>query len=115
MGYGSKPLWVFIEDVSLNSTNFWQDLINQYAVHATTPFIVGIPATIMLIAQASLPLPDPRYLALHATCARVAHLSGAGEYIETFDRDMETTLVLAKDGTSAKLLAEALSSIYITA
>jgi hypothetical protein len=84
-------------------------------VRGTTPFIVGAPAVVTFVAQAGLPLPDPRYLALHAACARVAHLSGAAEYIETFDRDMETTLVLAKDGSSAKLLAEALSSIRITA
>jgi hypothetical protein len=84
-------------------------------VHSNAPFVVGLPAMVMFNAQGGLPLPDPRYLALHAACARVAHLSGAGEYIDTFDKDMETTLVLAKDGSSAKLLAEALSSIRITA
>jgi hypothetical protein len=99
----------------MNSFNFQQDVINQYAVHATTPFIFGIPAFVTFIGQAGLPLPNPRYLALHAACARVAHLSGAGKYIDAFYRDVETTLVLAKDGSSAKLLAEALSSIHITA
>jgi hypothetical protein len=34
----------------------------------------------------------------------VAHLSGAGEYINNILRDMETTRVLAKDGSSADLL-----------
>ncbi|PPQ65717.1 hypothetical protein CVT26_000334 [Gymnopilus dilepis] len=47
-----------------------------------------------------LPLPDPRYLALHAACARVAHLSGAGEYIDEVLRDLETTGVLAPHGSS---------------
>ncbi|KAI6033345.1 hypothetical protein EDC04DRAFT_2571761, partial [Pisolithus marmoratus] len=28
------------------------------------------------------PLPNPTYLAIHAICAGVAHLSGEGEYIE---------------------------------
>ena len=51
-----------------------------------------------------LPPPDPRYLRLHAACAQAAHLSGAGEYINNILRDMETTRVLAKDGSSADLL-----------
>ncbi|KAF8877656.1 hypothetical protein CPB84DRAFT_1794761 [Gymnopilus junonius] len=47
-----------------------------------------------------LPVPDPRYLALHAACARVAHLSGAGEYIDEVLCDLETTGVLAPHGNS---------------
>ena len=101
--------------ISLNSIDVCQNVINQYTVHATIPSILAMPAIVTFHAQAGLPLPDPRYLALHATCARVAHLSGAGEYIDAFDRDIDTTRVLAKDGSSAKLLAEALSSIRITA
>ncbi|KAF8889169.1 hypothetical protein CPB84DRAFT_1733076 [Gymnopilus junonius] len=49
------------------------------------------------------PLPDPRYLRLHAACARVAHLSGAGEYIEKALRDIEDIGVLANDGGSDAL------------
>ena len=101
--------------LSLNSVDVWQNVINQYTVHATIPSILAIPAIVTFNAQAGLPLPDPRYLALHAACARVAHLSGAGEYIDAFDRDIDTTPILAKDGSSAKLLAEALSIIHITA
>ena len=98
------------------SIDFWQDVINQYALRATNAFVLeDLPATVTFIAQAGLPLPDPRYLALHAACAKVAHLSGAGEYIDAVSRDIDTTLVLAKDGSSAKLLAEAMSSILITA
>ena len=91
-------------------------MINQYALRARNAYVLeGLPATITFIASADLPLPDPRYLALHAACAKVAHLSGAGEYIDTFYRDIDTTLVLAKDGLSVKLLAEAMSCICITA
>lgn len=50
-----------------------------------------------------LPLPDPRYLALHAACARVAHMSGAAEYIDRIFREMEETGVLANDGGSDAL------------
>lgn len=55
-----------------------------------------------------LPLPSPSYLKLHAACCRIAHLSGAAEYVEKFYRDMEDTQVLAHDGSAAKLLEEAL-------
>ena len=52
----------------------------------------------------SLRLPDPRLLALHAACARVAHMSGASEAFDEFERDIEDTRVLALDGSSARLL-----------
>jgi len=54
----------------------------------------------------SLRLPDPRLLALHAACARVAHMSGAAEAFDKFECDVEDTRVLAFefDGSSARLL-----------
>lgn len=55
-----------------------------------------------------LPLPSPEYLAIHAACAKVANLSGAGEYIDNVVRDLEDTSVLSKDGSSAELLEFAL-------
>jgi hypothetical protein len=58
----------------------------------------------------ALPLPNPTYLALHAACAKVAHLSGAGEYIEKTMRDLEEISVLSEDGSSAELLKRALSA-----
>lgn len=51
-----------------------------------------------------LPLPDSRLLALHAVCVRVAHMSGAAEVLDDFDRDVKETLVLSQDGASANLL-----------
>lgn len=59
-----------------------------------------------------LPAPSPRYIALYAACTKVAHLSGASEYIDMVIRDMEGTRVLANDGSSADVLAHAL---YLTA
>ncbi|KAJ3564942.1 hypothetical protein NP233_g7959 [Leucocoprinus birnbaumii] len=56
-----------------------------------------------------LPLPNPEYLKLHASCARVAHLSGAGKYIEELSGDLEDSLVLAEDGGSAGTLEYALT------
>lgn len=65
-------------------------------------------------ALADLPLPDPRYIALHAAAAQVANLSAAGEYIEKYIRDLEKTRVLSKDGLSADLLTFALSSVHVS-
>ena len=50
------------------------------------------------------PVPLPDYLHTHATCAKIAHLSRAGEYIDSILMDLEDTKVLSQDGTSAKLL-----------
>ncbi|KAJ3774593.1 hypothetical protein FB446DRAFT_843871 [Lentinula raphanica] len=54
------------------------------------------------------PVPDPELLALHATCAKVAHFSGAGEYLDKLDNDEETIGVLASDGGSAEILNHAI-------
>jgi len=58
-----------------------------------------------------LPVPAPELLALHATCYKVAHLSGAAEWIDVIYRDADEIGVLAPDGTSADMLGYALSSL----
>jgi len=58
-----------------------------------------------------LPLPDPVLLALHATCCKVAHLSGASEHIDQNYRDADEINVLAEDGTSGDVLSYALLSL----
>jgi hypothetical protein len=55
--------------------------------------------------QSNLTLPNPAYLRIHAACCRVAHLSGAGEYVDKFLEDLEDTRVLSKDGSSAHILS----------
>jgi hypothetical protein len=60
-----------------------------------------------------LPLPDARLLALHATCARVAHMSGAAEYMDKWDRDVEGMKTLSSDGSSASVLFEEVNKIAI--
>jgi hypothetical protein len=54
-------------------------------------------------------------LAIYAACANVAHLSGAGEYIDTVDRDIDAIRVLVKDGSSDTVLAKSMTRIWITA
>ena len=54
---------------------------------------------------------DPEELiALHATCCKVAHLSGAAEYIDRVYRDAERMDVLANDGTAGDMLSYMLLS-----
>ncbi|KAF8879585.1 hypothetical protein BD779DRAFT_1146539 [Infundibulicybe gibba] len=85
-----------------------EDPDNYYRPAATKPFLLrGIPAGIQLATPdpASYPLPDPRYIAVHAACARVAHLSGAGEYLDIVSREVEGITV---DDGSGDVLYHAL-------
>jgi len=50
------------------------------------------------------PIPSPTYLAIHAACAKVAHLSGAAECINKFYRDMEDGMILDPNEASAEML-----------
>ncbi|KAK0436852.1 uncharacterized protein EV420DRAFT_1589940, partial [Desarmillaria tabescens] len=52
--------------------------------------------------------PSETLLSLHAACAKVAHLSGAAEYIDKLDRDVEDLSVLAYNGSSGEVLRNAL-------
>ncbi|KAF9784708.1 hypothetical protein BJ322DRAFT_1211601 [Thelephora terrestris] len=45
-------------------------------------------------------LPDPQLLELHAAFSRVFHVSGAGECIEAYWRDMDEIRVLASNGST---------------
>ena len=61
-------------------------------------------------APAYLPLPNPRYLEIHAACCRVACMSGATDYLDKMRDDVEEIGVLAEDGGSAEVLLHAMSS-----
>jgi hypothetical protein len=63
-----------------------------------------LPPSVTFTTNTDLDLPDRRYLALHAACAKVLHLSGAAEAIDSILRDLEDTKVLSQDGASAELL-----------
>jgi len=60
-------------------------------------------------------LPDPRYLALHAACARIAHVSGAAAYIDALREEWEETTVLSSDGSSADMFHQKLHLAQILA
>ncbi|KAF9048385.1 hypothetical protein BDP27DRAFT_1243265, partial [Rhodocollybia butyracea] len=84
----------------------------RYEIKHLDPFDADLanisPFTTFATLEPSLSLPDPALLALHATCAKVAHLSGAGEYIDRVQRDLQHLDVLAEDGGSSDILFHAL-------
>ena len=43
---------------------------------------------------------------------KIAYHSGAGQYIDGVDRDLDATPVLANDGSSSRVLAEATTRIF---
>ena len=45
-------------------------------------------------------LPDPQILELHAAFSRVLYLTGAGQYFETYWRDLDEIGTLASDGST---------------
>ena len=61
----------------------------------------------------NVPPLDPLLLALHATCAHVMHMSGATEFFDQVEWEVEETRVLASDGSSAILLSHLLSPLSI--
>ena len=67
-----------------------------------------VPEQVEFTAHHDLPLPSPKYLRIHAVCCRVAHMSGAAEYLDGIIRDMEELQVLSEDGASADVLTYAL-------
>ncbi|KAF5313466.1 hypothetical protein D9611_008612 [Ephemerocybe angulata] len=81
---------------------------NTYFIKSTMPFAY-VPSSTTPVTFVShdprLELPDPKYLKLHAAVCRVAHLSGAAEYMNQHDRDIENLSFLASDGSSANLFA----------
>ena len=52
-----------------------------------------------------LPLPNPTFLAIHAACCRIAHLSGAIWYIQRALDDMKDVVDLAKGGLVTRPLS----------
>lgn len=64
-------------------------------------------------SQASLRLPNPKYLAIHAACARVVHMAGIAKVVDKMldDRDSEDMPVLSSDGLLHSLLQVASHSI----
>ncbi|KAI6047026.1 hypothetical protein EDC04DRAFT_3052536 [Pisolithus marmoratus] len=87
---------------------------NSYRLEAIDEFwLTGRPRYVTFSTPNAnrYPLPSATYLAIHATCAKVAHLSGTREYLETILTYMDDTHVLSEDGGSSELLHEAILRI----
>lgn len=65
----------------------------------------------MTHSDQSLCLPNSQYPFIHAACCRIAHLSGAAEYLYDIFQGMEDLPVLAEDGGSADVLVYALHQL----
>ncbi|EUC55416.1 HNH endonuclease [Rhizoctonia solani AG-3 Rhs1AP] len=95
--FAFDQLWIWLEPV--------EDEADTYNVgRCRDGFLSNIPATVTFTSDTELPLPDRRYLALHAACAKVVNMSGAAEYINSILRDLEKIDVLSQDGSSAHVL-----------
>ena len=94
---------------------------NSYRIGKAVPQLGALlhlppnPIITFTSTDPSLPLPNPEYLKLHAAVCRVAHLSGAAGYLDQEDRDVDRIGVLARDGSSANLLASRLTYVTLKA
>ncbi|KAK0477722.1 hypothetical protein EDD18DRAFT_1087631 [Armillaria luteobubalina] len=90
---------------------------NTYTVVSTIFSVLGrLPSRVVTFTTPNtnaLPLPSPAYLVIHAACCRVAHLSGAAEYVEKVLREEEeirerigSMCTLAEDGSSMNLFGQ---------
>ncbi|KAI1788363.1 hypothetical protein LXA43DRAFT_1025506 [Ganoderma leucocontextum] len=50
-------------------------------------FELPVPEKVQFVANANLPLPNPTYLHIHASCCRIAHLSGARDHLDSIFLD----------------------------
>ena len=102
----SKPFFI------AEAKSWLQEEPNRYHTRAVLPGILRhrVPKFVTFTSSNnSLPLPDYRYLRLHAACAKVTNLCGAGDYIDLIFRRLEDTRVLASNGSSFDLLQYALA------
>ncbi|KAI0054413.1 hypothetical protein BV25DRAFT_1895666 [Artomyces pyxidatus] len=79
-----------------DSMEFWfeaTDIPHQYDVVSAREVTfggLGVPHSVKFCSShTDLPLPDPTYLRIHASCCRVAHTSGAVAYYEFVEHEEE--------------------------
>ncbi|KAF8591402.1 hypothetical protein K439DRAFT_892791 [Ramaria rubella] len=76
-----------------------------------------VPAGTLVTFRTALqdaPLPDPRYIAIHAACAKVLHASGTAKVVDQYLKDYDEVKVLAEDGSSAQFLDTALRVVSVS-
>ena len=72
----------------------------------------GIRPRVKFESTPDIPAPDGDMIALHATCAGIAHMSGAAEHLREFYRDMDTIAVMT-DPQAPSELARALKALQV--
>jgi hypothetical protein len=72
-----------------------------------------VPEYVTFSTNTNHALPDPKYIALHATCAKVSYFSGAGDSINNIDVDMKEYSTLASDGSSHDVLKYAIHKAIV--
>ena len=95
----------------------WQHEENKYKLESPVPYLLrDCPqyVTFMTPDPVKYPVPSRTYLGIHAACAKVAHLSGAGECIDKFHQDLEDWGVLDPDGGSVDILEHAIFGLQIS-
>ncbi|ESK81357.1 hypothetical protein Moror_16697 [Moniliophthora roreri MCA 2997] len=97
-------------DICVAMEDWW----NKYPKHPRRVLFVSRPITIGNETRTP-PLPDPQILAIHATCARVAQMSGAAKYMDEYDQELDNSTVLAADGSSAAFFNQLLLSASLQA
>ncbi|SJL15787.1 uncharacterized protein ARMOST_19292 [Armillaria ostoyae] len=101
--------------VSLHAIEPVGSNLNTYKIQTYPSYLkvdYGLPDQVTLTdaTGGKIPLPNRRYFQLHDACAKIFHLSGAGEVVEQVFRDIQDVKVLAEDGGSHNLLSWALLS-----
>ncbi|KAF5354222.1 hypothetical protein D9756_007009 [Leucocoprinus leucothites] len=96
-----------------NNLHVWfveTDEVNRYKLESRYRILIKeYPEYVKFTStNKNLLLPSPTYLRIHAACAKVAHLSGAGEYIDKLYQDLEDSKVLNPNGSSSETLEHAL-------
>ena len=74
---------------------YFQDVPHRYNVrNGFQRLIAGVVVTFTTPDEEKLPLPSPKFLSLHATCSKVAYLSGTADYFESLtdpDYDLDAS------------------------
>ncbi|KAI1783988.1 hypothetical protein LXA43DRAFT_1044466 [Ganoderma leucocontextum] len=75
-----RNMHLWLEEAGAGQTDY-------YRIGVSWPLIregndPPLPERVQFVARVNLPLPNPTYLHIHATCCHIAHLSGAWDHLE---------------------------------
>ncbi len=105
-----KTVSTHIPESTLSNRLDIQLIPNQYKPATSWGRLLTLPEIVTFTSPdpECFPVPSPELLGLHAVCCKVAHMSGAAEYLDKYDYDMDHLDVLNPDGTSSGVLHHAI-------